>query len=67
MKFIIVILLQVPIVPGVVSTVIPGVRCVFVLVHLKPSTSKTRYSRSTHDQGPILTNLSTFSNQMFFT
>ena len=43
MKFIIVILLQVPIVPGVVSTVIPGVRCVFVLVHLKPSTSKTRY------------------------
>ena len=42
MKFIIVILLQVPIVPGVVSTVIPGVRCVFVLVHLKPSSSKTR-------------------------
>lgn len=48
MTFIIAILLQVPIVPGVVSTVIPGVRCVFVLVQLKPSTSKTRwkYTRS---------------------
>ena len=42
MKLIIAILLQVPIVPGVVSTVIPGVRFVFVLVHLKPSTSKSR-------------------------
>lgn len=41
-EIIIVVLLQVPIVPGVVSTVIPGVRCVFVSVHLKPSTSKIR-------------------------
>ena len=58
MKFIIVVFLQVPIVPGVVSTVIPGVRCVFVLVLL-------RLGRRTRDQGPIHSNLSTFKTTCF--